>query len=123
MGGDSIRTVSAATVLGLVLDTSLLRHAQNNLFSDIPDYPDVRGGVLVRRANLHVVRSALLKTEASLGVTDQGLQDREHGGLPVLAGVLPAHMESDGGSFGWVEPDYNLAAARSWMFPEAFVWN
>ncbi|GBP96680.1 Retrovirus-related Pol polyprotein from type-1 retrotransposable element R1 [Eumeta japonica] len=157
MGGDSIRTVSAATVLGLVLDEHLsLRNTrkvlarasksfgkvssvgrivgnevlfpQDNLFSDIPDYPDVRGGCWYERANLRSTQCPAEDTEA---VTDQGLQDREHGGLPVLAGVLPAHMEvmvagkvdrerevgprelyryfpdvSARLSFGWVEPDY-----------------
>ncbi|GBP96682.1 hypothetical protein EVAR_90007_1 [Eumeta japonica] len=59
---------------------------QDNLFSDIPDYPDVRGGVLVRACKSRSTQCPAMSTEASLGVTDQGLQDREHGGLPFLPG-------------------------------------
>ncbi|GBP96674.1 hypothetical protein EVAR_89999_1 [Eumeta japonica] len=89
MGGDSIRTVSAATVLGLVLDEHLsLRNMRKVLAKGVEELRQATylttltyvagAGTSVQTC---VVRSALLKTQrASLGVTDQGLQDREHGG-------------------------------------------
>ncbi|GBP89880.1 Retrovirus-related Pol polyprotein from type-1 retrotransposable element R1 [Eumeta japonica] len=111
MGGDSIRTVSAVTVLGLVLDEhlSFAQHAQSigerasKSFGKVSRvsaaswgvrYPSLKtiylatylttltyaAGCWYKRANLHVVRSALLKTAASYDVVDQSLQDREHGG-------------------------------------------
>ncbi|GBP52924.1 Putative 115 kDa protein in type-1 retrotransposable element R1DM [Eumeta japonica] len=89
MGGDSIRTVSAATVLGLVLDEHLsLRNMQTTYLTTLT-YVAGAG----ERANARSTQCPAEDTEASLGVTDQGLQDREHGGPTGSCRVLPAHME------------------------------
>ncbi|GBP05251.1 hypothetical protein EVAR_101342_1 [Eumeta japonica] len=95
IGGDSVRTVSAATVLGLVLDEhlSFAQHAQSigrgrrKLRQGVQGvgrivgvrYPSLKtiyatylttltyaAGCWYERANLHVVRSALLKHSSQL---------------------------------------------------------
>ncbi|GBP00995.1 Putative 115 kDa protein in type-1 retrotransposable element R1DM [Eumeta japonica] len=125
MGGDSIRTVSAATVLGLVLDEhlSFAQHAQSigerasKSFGKVSRVSAASWGMRCsslktiylatylttltyvagcwyERATLHVVRSALLKTQRpALTLLTKAYRTVSTAALPVLAGVLPAHME------------------------------
>ncbi|GBP63882.1 Retrovirus-related Pol polyprotein from type-1 retrotransposable element R1 [Eumeta japonica] len=125
MGGDSIRTVSAATVLGLVLDEhlSFAQHAQSigerasksfgkvsrvsaaswgMRFSSLKTIYSATylttltyvAGCWYERANLHVVHSTLLKTQRpALTLLTKAYRTVSTAALPVLAGVLPAHME------------------------------
>ncbi|GBP65872.1 Retrovirus-related Pol polyprotein from type-1 retrotransposable element R1 2 [Eumeta japonica] len=125
MGGDSIRAVSAATVLGVVIDErlSFAKHAQYigeraaKSFGKVSRvsaaswgmrYPSLltvyRGtyiatvtyaaGCWHTRANLHVVRSALLRTQRpALTLLTKAYRTTSTAALPVLAGVLPADYE------------------------------
>ncbi|GBP83412.1 Putative 115 kDa protein in type-1 retrotransposable element R1DM [Eumeta japonica] len=125
MADDSIRSVPAATVLGVILNEHLLfvQHAQTigervlKNFGKVfrvsaalwgMKYPFLKtiytatyvaiasyaARCWCERANLHLVRSALLKTQKLVLI----LLTKANGtvntaALPVFAGVLPAHLE------------------------------
>ncbi|GBP65858.1 Retrovirus-related Pol polyprotein from type-1 retrotransposable element R1 [Eumeta japonica] len=125
MGGDSIRAVPAATVLGVVIDDrlSFAQHALSigeraaKSFGKVSRvsaaswgmrYPSLltiyRGtflatvtyaaGCWYARAGLHVVRSALLRTQRpALTLLTKAYRTTSTAALPVLAGVLPADLE------------------------------
>ncbi|GBP52915.1 Putative 115 kDa protein in type-1 retrotransposable element R1DM [Eumeta japonica] len=142
MGGDSIRTVSAATVLGLVLDEHLFAQHAQSIGEGVEElrqatYLTTLTYVAGAGTSVQTARSTQCPaedTEASLGVTDQGLQDhREREGrtaaeVRVLRRRVRDEMielwqrdwdeEKNGRelyryfpdvsarlSFGWVEPD------------------
>ncbi|GBP83126.1 Retrovirus-related Pol polyprotein from type-1 retrotransposable element R1 [Eumeta japonica] len=122
MGGDSIRVVSAATVLGVIIDDrlSFAQHALSigervaKSFGKMSRvsaaswgmrYPSLltiyRGTFLATvtyaagcTCSVHVVRSALLRTQRpALTLSTKAYRTTSTAALPVLAGVLPADFD------------------------------
>ncbi|GBP35525.1 hypothetical protein EVAR_17386_1 [Eumeta japonica] len=93
MGGDSIRTVSTGvcSIVG-----SKVPVPKDDLHGDLFDYPDLRGGMLVRACIFAciIVCNALLRTQRlALMFLTKAYRIVGMAALPVLAGVLPAHMK------------------------------
>ncbi|GBP65882.1 Retrovirus-related Pol polyprotein from type-1 retrotransposable element R1 4 [Eumeta japonica] len=91
IGGGSIRLVSAATVLGMVLDEHLpfAQHAQT-----IGERASKSFGKVSRVLTASWGMSALLRRQRpSLVLLTKAYRTVSTPALPVLAGVLPAHYE------------------------------
>lgn len=124
LGGNTVKSVKSATVLGVVLDSSLsfAQHAESigqraaNCFGKVARISATSWGVRYRalkvlylgtfvatvtyaadvwfhRAGLHVVKSALLRTQrAALVMLTKAYRTTSTAALPVIGGVLPADL-------------------------------